>query len=384
MFRCIKPCRYAIILTARTTTHACGRAAPPEFKILLHYQTAFIKIRINASASMINKQFKLVARPEGFPKSSDWRYEESPVKDPAEGEVLLKTRYISIDPAMRGWMNESKSYIPPAKLGEVMRAATVCEVLASRHPEFAVGEHVSAMSGVQSYAMSDGKGLRKIDPKLAPLPKHLSVLGMTGMTAYFGFLVVGQPKQGDVVVVSAATGGVGSIVGQLAKIHGCRAVGVAGGIEKCHYAVNMLGFDGCIDYKRGPIFPGLARECTDGVDVYFDNVGGEVLDAVMARLRRNARVILCGAISQYNNVRPIQGPKNYLALLVNRARMEGFVVFDWEARYAEAVTQLVGWMSTGRLTSQEHIIDGIETFPNTLMKLFGGENRGKLMIRVMD
>jgi len=331
---------------------------------------------------MINKRFRLAARPVGLPKRSDWTYEELPVAEPKDGELLIRSLYISLDPAMRGWMNAGKSYVPPVEIGDVMRAGAVGEVIASRHPDFKAGDYVSGMLGMQTHAISNGRNLFKLDAQAAPLPKYLSVLGMTGMTAYFGFLDVGLPKPGDTVLVSAATGAVGSIVGQIAKIKGCRPVGIAGGRAKCEYAVSDLGFAGCIDYKRGPIFPGIAQHCPEGIDVYFDNVGGEILDAVLTRIRLHARIVICGAISQYNNTTPIQGPKNYMSLLVNRARMEGFVVFDFAARYAEAIHQMSQWMKEGLLVSKEDIVDGIETFPETLLKLYAGENFGKLMLRV--
>ena len=331
---------------------------------------------------MINKLFKLAARPVGMAKRTDFSYEEVPVAEPKDGELLVKIHYISLDPAMRGWMNAGKSYIRPVEIGEIMRAGTVGEVIASRNAQFQVGDFVSGNQGVQSYAISDGKGLIKVDPKIAPLPKYLNVLGMPGMTAYFGLLDVGLPKAGETVVVSAASGAVGQIVGQIAKIKGCKTVGIAGGAEKCEYAVKELGYDACIDYKRGPIFPGLAQNCPEGVDVYFDNVGGDILDAVLARLRMKARVVICGAVSQYNNTTPMQGPKNYMSLLVNRARMEGMVVFDWAPRYGEAARQMGQWMAEGKLKSLEDIVEGIETFPETLLKLFNGENFGKLMLKV--
>ena len=332
--------------------------------------------------NLTNKLFKLAARPTGMAKRTDFSYEEVPAAEPKDGELLVKIEYISLDPAMRGWMNAGKSYIRPVEIGEIMRAGTVGEVVASRNAQFQVGEFVSGTQGVQSYAISDGKGLIKVDPKIAPLPKYLNVLGMPGMTAYFGLLEVGLPKAGETVVVSAASGAVGQIVGQIARIKGCRTVGIAGGAEKCEYAVKQFGYDACIDYKRGPIFPGLAQHCPEGVDVYFDNVGGDILDAVLARLRMKARIVLCGAISQYNNTTPIQGPKNYMSLLVNRARMEGIVVFDWAPRYGEAARQMGQWMAEGKLKSLEDIVEGIETFPETLLKLFNGENFGKLMLKV--
>ncbi len=332
--------------------------------------------------NLTNKLFKLAARPTGMAKRTDFSYEEVPVAEPKDGELLVKIHYISLDPAMRGWMNEGKSYIPPVEIGEIMRAGTVGEVVASRNAQFQVGDFVSGTQGVQSYAISDGKGLIKVDPKIAPLPKYLNVLGMPGMTAYFGLLDVGLPKAGETVVVSAASGAVGQIVGQIAKIKGCKTVGIAGGAEKCEYAVKQFGYDACIDYKRGPIFPGLAQNCPEGVDVYFDNVGGDILDAVLTRIRMKARIVICGAISQYNNTTPIQGPKNYMSLLVNRARMEGIVVFDWAPRYGEAARQMGQWMAEGKLKSLEDIVEGIETFPETLLKLFNGENFGKLMLKV--
>ncbi|MDR3416215.1 MAG: NADP-dependent oxidoreductase [Nevskia sp.] len=333
-------------------------------------------------AAPINKQFKLAARPVGLPKRSDWSYEETPAPEPKDGELLVKVHYISLDPAMRGWMNAGRSYIRPVEIGEVMRAGTVGEVVASRHPEFPVGEFVSGTQGVQSYAICDGRNLMKIDPKAAPLPKYLNALGMPGMTAYFGLLDVGQPKAGETVLVSAASGAVGQAVGQIAKLKGCRAVGIAGGAEKCEYAVKELGYDACIDYKRGPIFPGLAQHCPDGVDVYFDNVGGDILDAVLTRIRMRARIVICGAISQYNATSAIQGPKNYMSLLVNRARMEGMVVFDWAPRYGEALQQMSQWMAQGKLKSREDVVEGLEHFPETLLKLFSGENFGKLVLKV--
>lgn len=333
-------------------------------------------------SNQINKLFRLAARPVGMAKRSDFTYEEVPVAEPKDGELLVKIQYISLDPAMRGWMNAGKSYIPPVEIGEIMRAGTVGEVVASRHPQFQAGDFVSGTLGVQSYAISNGKGLVKVDPKFAPLPKYLNALGMPGITAYFGLLEVGLPKAGETVVISAASGAVGQVAGQIAKIKGCRAIGIAGGAEKCDYAVKELGYDACIDYKRGPIFPGLAQNCPEGVDIYFDNVGGDILDAVLARLRMKARVIICGAISQYNNTTAMAGPKNYMSLLVNRARMEGMVVFDWAPRYGEAVRQLSQWMAEGKLKSREDIVEGIETFPETLLKLFSGENFGKLVLKV--
>ena len=337
----------------------------------------------SAMPGLVNRLYRLAARPFGLPKASDWLYEQAPVPAPNDGELLVQIRYISLDPAMRGWMNDGKSYIRPVAINEVMRAVTLGQVIASKHAGFAVGDWVAGMQGVQAYAISNGDGLAKVDPQLAPLPTYLNALGMPGMTGYFGLLEVGQPKPGDTVVVSAAAGAVGQVVGQVAKIMGCTVVGIAGGAAKCNFVVNELGFDACIDYKRGPIFPGLAKHCPEGIDIYFDNVGGDILDAVMTRLRMRARIVICGAISQYNNTTPIQGPKNYLSMLVNRARMEGIVVFDWADRYPEAVSAIAGWMKDGRYTSREDIVPGLEAFPDTLLKLFRGENFGKLIIEVV-
>jgi NADPH-dependent curcumin reductase CurA len=329
-----------------------------------------------------NRQVRLAARPVGLPKRSDWDFATSPVPEPGEGEVVVKVHYLSLDPAMRGWMNEGKSYIAPVGLGEVMRAGGVGRVVASRDPSHKVGDYVTGVLGVQEYALVKGRDLIKIDPRLAPLPIYLSVLGMPGMTAYFGLLDVGQAKEGETVVVSAAAGAVGSVVGQIAKIKGCRAVGIAGGRDKCAYVVETLGFDAAIDYKAEGLRKTLREHCPKGIDVYFDNVGGDILDASLANLARRARVVICGAVSQYNNTTPVKGPSNYLSLLVNRARMEGFVVFDYADRYLEAARQMGGWIMQGKLKSREDIVDGLDNFPEALLKLFSGENFGKLVLKV--
>lgn len=332
--------------------------------------------------AVTNHKFLLAARPVGMPKRSDWTFIEEPVRDPEEGEILVQVLYISLDPAMRGWINEIRSYIPPVQIGEVMRALGLGIVTASRNPAFAAGDYVSGALGMQEYSLTEGKGLRKVDPKIAPLPKHLSVLGMTGMTAYFGLLDTGQPKPGDTVVVSAAAGGVGSIVGQIAKIKNCRVVGIAGGAEKCGYIVRELGFDGAIDYKSEDVKESLAKHCPQGIDVYFDNVGGTILEAALSRLARGARVVVCGAVSQYNNTGPAAGPRNYMSLLTNRASMKGMLVMDYMDRFPQAGTEIAGWIAGGKLKSREHIVEGLAAFPETLLKLFTGENLGKLMLKV--
>lgn len=334
-------------------------------------------------SATINHQFKLAARPVGTVKASDWSRTEEVVRAPAEGEVVIQVLYLSLDPAMRGWMNESKaSYIPPVGINEVMRALALGKVTASKNPKFAVGDHVTGLLGVQEFAYSNGQGLTKVDPKLAPLPVYLGTLGMPGMTGYFGLLEVGQPKAGDTVVVSGAAGAVGSVVGQIAKIKGARVVGIAGGADKCRYLVEELGFDAAIDYKTENVAEALKAHCPNGVNVYFDNVGGDILDAVLTRLARGARIVICGAISQYNNTTPVKGPANYLALLVQRASMTGIVVSDYYDRAGEAAMVMAGWIQAGKLKTREDIVDGLDNFPNAFDMLFTGANNGKLVLKV--
>ncbi|MDO8418561.1 MAG: NADP-dependent oxidoreductase [Rubrivivax sp.] len=348
---------------------------------------------------LVNHQVRLASRPVGLPTAGNWQFTTEPVAEPGAGGVLVKTLALSLDPAMRGWMNEGKSYIPPVGIGEVMRAGGVGVVVASRHPAFAVGDHVTGGPGVQEYFGVAGdqlprSGLAKIDLRLGTLTQWLNVLGMPGMTAYFGLLDVGQPQPGQTVVVSGAAGAVGQTVGQLAKIKGCRVVGIAGGPAKCAWVVRELGFDACIDYKApapqgttpwDPVKEGLREHCPKGVDVYFDNVGGDILDAVLARLARGARIVICGAISQYNNTTAMQGPKNYLSLLVNRARMQGMVVFDYADRYPVAIAEMAGYLKDGRMKSREDVVrGGVAAFPETLNRLFTGENFGKLVLQIAD
>ncbi len=331
-----------------------------------------------------NRQFKLAARPAGMVKRGDFEFTTAPVPEPGPGEVLVRVQYVSLDPAMRGWMNEGRSYIPPVAIGEVMRAGTAGKVIASNNPRFAVGDYVAGWGGVQDYVVSQGNDITKVDPRLAPLPVFLGTLGMPGMTAYFGLLEVGKPKEGDTVVVSGAAGAVGTVVGQVAKIKGCRVVGIAGGEDKCRWIVDELGFDAAVDYKAGDVNKALRQHCPKGIDVYFDNVGGDILDAALARIARNGRIVICGAISQYNNTTPVKGPSNYLSLLVNRASMTGMVVMDYTDKFSEAVREMAGWIKAGQLKTREHIVDGLETFPETLLMLFKGENTGKLLIKVAD
>ena len=333
---------------------------------------------------MNNKQISLAARPYGEPQQSDWQLLETPVEAIKDQQIVVKVEYISLDPAMRGWINEGRSYVEPVELGAVMRSYIAGQVTESTNSDFAVGDYVRGIGRVEQYYVGSANGFSKVDPTIAPLERYLSVLGMPGMTAYFGLLDTGLPKEGETVVVSGAAGAVGSVVGQIAKIMGCRAIGIAGGAEKCEYIVNDLGFDDAIDYKNESVQDGLRRTCPDGVDVYFDNVGGEILDTVLTRINLHARIVICGAISQYNNTTAPKGPANYLSLLINRARMEGIIVFDNAANYGTAAVEMAEWIAEGKLKAKEHIVEGIENFPDTLMMLFRGENFGKLVLKVSE
>lgn len=331
---------------------------------------------------MKSRQYLLASRPVGTPTTDNWDYVETELAALADNQIKAKVLYISLDPAMRGWMNEGKSYIPPVAIGEVMRAGGVAEVLESTDPNFAPGDFVYGGFGVCDFAVISTQGVHKVDPDLAPLERYLGVLGMPGMTAYFGILDTGQPKAGETVVVSGAAGAVGTVVGQIAKLKGCHVVGIAGGAEKCRYLVEELGFDGAIDYKNDDLKKGLKSACPNGVDVFFDNVGGDILDDVLSRINMKARIVICGAISQYNNTVPVKGPSNYLSLLVNRARMEGIVVFDNIKNYPKAAAEMSGWIAQGKLIAKEHVVEGLATFPDTLLMLFRGENFGKLVLKV--
>jgi NADPH-dependent curcumin reductase CurA len=333
--------------------------------------------------NLTNQQFRLASRPTGLPTGETWELTEEPVPDPGEGEAAVQVLYLSLDPAMRVWLNEGDSYVPAVQIGEVMRAIGVGRVIASRASGLAEGDHVSGIFGIQRYAVLPGKALTKL-PAGVPLPAYLNALGIPGMTAYFGLLEIGRPEPGQTVAVSAAAGSVGSLVGQMARIKGCRAVGIAGGSEKCRLLTEEYGYDAAVDYRGAQsVAVALREHCPDGIDVFFDNVGGTVLEAALRNLARGARVVLCGAISQYNDGAQ-QGPRNYMALLVRRARMEGFVVFDYASRYAEAAQEIAGWIESGQLITREHIVDGLETFPESLLMLYRGENTGKLMLRVSE
>lgn len=328
------------------------------------------------------RRITLAARPSGLPDAGTWATETIELGAPEPGTFLVQLDYISLDPAMRGWLNDVRSYLPPVQIGEVMRAGATGTVVASAHPDFAVGAAVAGTFGVTEYAVSDGRGVRHIDTAIAAAPTWLGALGMPGMTAYFGLNEVGAARAGDTVVVSAAAGAVGSVVGQLAKAQGCRVIGIAGGPDKCAW-LREIGFDAAIDYKTENVLRRLRQEAPDGVNVYFDSVGGDILDAALASLARGARVVLCGAISQYNAQRLAPGPSRYMSLLVFRARMEGFVVFDYEDRYGEAEAAIGEAITEGRLIARETVAEGgVDAFGDTLLRLFHGENTGKLVLRL--
>jgi NADPH-dependent curcumin reductase CurA len=332
----------------------------------------------------MSRQFRLAARPEGEIKDSDFKLVTAPLPEPADGEFVVEITHVSIDPAMRGWMSAARSYLPPVEIGAVMRALAVGQVTASRHPGFEPGDWVHGPFGVQEHAVSDGQNDYKIEvtERLTPAA-YLGVLGLTGLTAYFGLLDVGRLRDGDTVLVSGAAGGVGTAVGQIAKIKGATVIGVAGGPEKCNMLVEELGFDAAVDYKRPDLHDRLREHTPDRIDVLFDNVGGEILDEGLARLNRGARVVICGAISQYNATGRAAGPSNYTALLVSRATMAGFVVADYASRYRQGIAEMARWIIEERLRSVEDTVAGdIEMFPGMLARLFSGQNTGKLALEL--
>ena len=332
---------------------------------------------------MENKQLILVKRPKGFPEQDNWEYKTEAVVPLEEGQMLVEQQYVSLDPAMRGWMNETRSYIPPIKIGEVMRAGTVGKVIETKGTtRFKKDDYLVGWGGIQQYVITNGEGYQKVASELADLTTYLGVLGLTGLTAYFGILEVAAMKKGEVVLVSGAAGAVGSVVGQIAKIKGCKVIGIAGGKNKCDYLLNELGFDAAIDYKNESLRKEIKKNCPKGIDIYFDNVGGETLDHALASLRINARVVICGAISQYNS-QQIEGPKNYLSLLVNRASMKGMVVFDYEAQYDQARIQMSKWMKEGKLKTKEDVYEGIDNFYEVFLKLFSGDKLGKLILKII-
>jgi len=333
-----------------------------------------------------NRRIVLAARPNGEPKDSDFRLEETPVPAPGPGQVLLRTVYLSLDPYMRGRMNAAKSYAKPVEVGEVMVGGTVSRVVASNLAGFAPGDVVEGRTGWQDFALSDGKDLRKVDPSLAPISTAVGVLGMPGMTAYTGLLNIGQPKPGETVVVAAASGAVGSVVGQIAKVKGCRAVGIAGGRDKCDFVVRELGFDACLDHRSPDLAEQLAAACPKGIDVYFENVGGAVFEAVLPLLNQFARVPVCGLIAHYNATElppgPNRVPQLMRAVLSNRLTLRGFIVWDFAAQEPQFLQEVGAWIREGRIKYREDVVDGLENAPRAFRGLLRGENFGKLLVRV--
>jgi len=328
-----------------------------------------------------NRRVVLASRPAGWVSEANFRIEEAPVPAPADGQVLVKNLWLSLDPYMRGRMNEGRSYAAKQELGEVMIGGTVGEVVESKHPKFAKGDQVLGMLGWQQYGLSDGKGLNKVDASRVPPSAYLGVLGMPGVTAWVGLLDICQPKPGETVVVSAASGAVGSVVGQIAKIKGCRAVGIAGGRQKCDYVVKELGFDACVDYKAGMLNDDLKVAVPDGIDCYFENVGGEILDAALRRMNAFSRIAVCGLISQYNATEPY-GVKTVQSILTNRIKVQGFIVSDRMELWPKALADLAGWVAAGRIKYRETVTEGLETAPRAFIGLLKGENFGKQLVRL--
>ncbi len=328
-----------------------------------------------------NKQFVLASRPTGWVEPSNFKLVEGDIPKPGPGEVLVRNLWLSLDPYMRGRMNAVKSYTKYVEIGEVMVGGTVGEIVESANPKFKTGDHVVGSLGWQLYAASGTEGLMKVDPKLVPLSAYLGVCGMPGGTAWIGLLEHCAPKAGETVLVSAATGAVGSVVGQLARLQGCRAVGIAGGRKKCDYAVKELGFDACVDYKAGKLLDELRAACPDGVDCYFENVGGEVMDTAFRLLNPFSRVALCGMISDYNATEPY-GAKMVRSLLTNRVRLQGFIVFDRQDLYLRAVSQLAKWVSQGKIKYHETIAQGLESAPKAFIGMLKGENLGKQLVKL--
>ncbi|MFW9996255.1 MAG: NADP-dependent oxidoreductase [Candidatus Odinarchaeota archaeon] len=339
--------------------------------------------------NLINRQWRLASHPKGFIKESDFTWHEEKVPGLKEGELLIRNMYLSLDPANRGWINPADvpSYIKPVEIGDVMRGIALGVVEESNNPKFARGALVTGLFGWQDYYVSDGSGLTPLDltrSPSTPLTAYLNVFGMIGLTAYFGLLDIGKPKEGETIVVSAAAGAVGSLVGQIGKIKGCCVIGIAGTDDKCKWIVEELDFDGAINYKTENVTKRLKELCPDGVDVYFDNVGGDILDAVLGQINLHARVVICGMISMYNITKRVPGPYNFVRILTKRARVEGFIVTDYYRRMDEAMADLAKWYSQGKLKYREEVIEGLEKVPTAINKLFDGSNKGKLIIKLSD
>jgi len=334
-----------------------------------------------------NRQILLAARPVGMIKETDFSRREVPVPKPKAGEFLVRNIYLSLDPTIRGWMNAADTYLPAIKIGSVMRGGGVGVVVESQSPQYATGDIVFGMIGWQDYFLGTGHDVMPmmVLPKGVPLKAALSIFGITGMTAYFGLLDIGQPKEGETVVVSGAAGATGSVAGQIAKIKGCHVVGIAGSPDKCTWVTEDLGFDACINYKTENIAVALKQTCPKGIDVYFDNVGGDILDAVLAQINQHARIVLCGAISMYNATGlPPPGPKNYVSLIIHRSRMEGFIVTDFLPRFPEAFTQISQWIGEGRIKYAVDVVQGLENATTAINRLFTGANTGKLLVQISE
>lgn len=338
------------------------------------------KLETPLSAAVRPTQVRLRSYPQGAVQADTWTFTREALPSLEDGQVQIRLHCLSVDPGMRGWITPKRSYMPPVQPGEVMRAFGVGEVLASRSNFLRPGDMVTGFTGVQTEAVLDGRQLRKIDLSYATARNYLSGLGMTGYTAYFGLLDVGQPRPGQTVVVSAAAGAVGSIACQIARIKGCRVVGIAGGPRKTAFLRDELGLDAVIDYKQGPVADALTAAAPQGVDLYFDNVGGDILDAVLMQINRHGRIVVCGGISQYADMEHARGPANYLQLVAQSASMQGFTMRDYMERVPEAFVSLVTWVGNGKLRFREHVLHGIESFPAAFDMVFAGENHGKLLI----
>jgi NADPH-dependent curcumin reductase len=331
--------------------------------------------------TLSNTLVALAAHPQGMVKESDMTLQTAPVLALQDGQFLVKNEIISLDPAIRGWMNPGTTYIRGIQIGEVIRTFSAGQIIESKHPDFQVGESVWGLLGAQQYALSDGAGIVKADLAKGPLSWHLGVLGMPGMTAYFGLLDKGKPQAGETVLISGAAGIVGTTVGQIAKIKGCRVVGIAGGPDKCRFLTEEMGFDAAIDYKNENVLEGIRRTCPDKVNVFYDNVGGDILDDALSHLAWGARVVLCGSISQYNSTDP-RGPRNYMKIVTARGYITGVIVFDYFNRYTEGINDISAWMHAGQMDTREDVYEGLDNFPAILLKLYTGQNFGKLLLKV--
>ncbi len=334
-----------------------------------------------------NRQWLLAKRPFGIVTRENFEYQETPIPEPGDGEVLVRNLYLSFDPTQRGWMEDRESYLPPVQLGEPMRAGSIGQVAESNNPEFAPGDLVQTTGGWQDFVVAaPGQGVMGLSkvPEGVPPELMLSVLGVTGLTAYFGLLDLGEPKAGETVLVSGAAGATGSVAGQIANLKGCRVIGIAGVPEKCRCLIEEAFFDDVIDYKKEDVNARIGETCPDKVDIYFDNVGGDILEAALNHINMKARVVLCGGISGYNATEPVPGPVNLMNLVVMRARMEGFIVIDYMDRAGEAIAELMAWIQAGQLVYQVDMQEGFENIPDTLNRLFTGKNLGKQLLRIAE